>query len=419
MDNASSFASPTAPSMDPTDDGPLTAGPDVGMTINAILKLIFYVTVMILGISGNSLILKVYWSKPQKTSTHVLIMGLAWIDLMVCVCRIYSLSFFIYVLLGRELPSVFTAIRIFDVVNVFASIVVTGAIALERYDCVCRSGKRLLNHRWAKLMYLGSYLAATAVCIPITIDLLSPSVTAKKVSRTFQLLLYLTVVFTAVICYGKVYQAIRKHVKVNVLSRHGPGTSWSTAVTVKAESRRHDASVVTGVSISQALPSSSKEPLTADRSGPRSVFVVSATELAGPSTNPPDARGHLADALPSTGNLAPASQNHEGDREPRSPNPQARDNPTSATMKLQQKTTRMLFVTSVVFLVTWLPYWLFVAVSLHKLNGGDVHPNVLSVMYNCTLFVYINNVVNPFIYGLANRRFRKDCLDVLRKMKPC
>ncbi|XP_038053990.1 gastrin/cholecystokinin type B receptor-like [Patiria miniata] len=417
MDNASSsFVSPTA-STDLIDDKPLTAGPDVGMTINAILKLVFYVTVMIVGISGNSLILKVYWSKPQKTSTHVLIMGLAWIDLMVCVCRIYSLGFFIYVLLGRELPSVFTAIRIFDVVNIYASITVTGAIALERHDCVCRSGKRLLNHHWAKLIYLGSYVAATAVCIPFTINMLSPSVTAQKVSLTFQLLLYLVIVFIAVICYGKVYQAIRKHVKVNVLSRHGPGTSWCTAV--EAEGRRHDASVVTGARTSPALPSSDKEPLTADRSGPRSVFVVSATELAGPSTNPTDAREHLADVFPSTGNPAPASQNHEDDRELRSPNPQARDNPIGTTMTLQRKTTRMLFVTSVVFLVTWLPYWLYVAVALHKSNGGDVHPNVLSVMYNCTLFVYINNVVNPFIYGLANRRFRKDCFDVLRKMKPC
>ncbi|XP_038078970.1 gastrin/cholecystokinin type B receptor-like [Patiria miniata] len=415
MDNASSFVSTTT-STDPIDDGPLTSGPDVGMTINAILKLIFYVIVMILGILGNSLILKVYWSKPQKTSTHVLIMGLAWVDLMVCVCRVYSLGFFICVLLGRELPSVFTVISIFNAVNVFASITVTGAIAVERYDCVCRPGKRLLNHRWAKLMNFGSYLAAVAVCIPITINTLSPSVTARKVSLTSPLLLYLAVVFVVVICYGKVYQAIRKHVKVNVLSRHGPGPSWSTAV--EAESRRHDAPVVKGVTFSPALPSSGKEPLTAERSRPRSVFVVSATQ-AGPSTTPTDARRHLADVPSSTGNRAPASQNHEDDREPRTPNPQARDIPSGTTMAFQRKTTRMLFVTSVVFLVTWVPYWLYIAVALHKTNGGDVHPNVLSVLYNCTLSVYINNVVNPFIYGLASRRFRKDCFDVLRKLKPC
>ncbi|XP_022098838.1 gastrin/cholecystokinin type B receptor-like [Acanthaster planci] len=403
MDNASSLVLPTAP----TDYGPALSRPDVGMTINSILKIIFYTSVMLLGISGNSLILRVYGSKPQKTSTHVFILGLAWFDLMVCIHRVYNLGFFAVILLGRKLPSFFKAIEIASLINVYASVIVTGAIAVERYDCVCRPRRRLLNPRRAKLVVLGSWLAAAAVCVPFTINKISSSLTATKTSLTFQLVLFMAVLLVIAVCYGKVYQTIRKHLKINAFRSQGLRTNRSADA--NTTTRRGNNSIGTSINTLAAQISTDTERVSGRLQPSSSNTTLAVAVVAGPSTSttPTDAAG----------DLQPVGRDDE--HQPAILQPQAaRDIPNDRTVTLQQKTTRMLFITSVVFLITWLPYWLYVAVALHKYNGADIDDNVLVVMYNCTLFVYINNVVNPLIYGLSNRRFRKDCFEVLRKLKP-
>ena len=86
---------------------------------------------------------------------------------------------------------------------------------------------------------------------------------------------------------------------------------------------------------------------------------------------------------------------------------------------LQRKTTKMLLVTSVVFLLTWLPYWIYIA--LYLISNGDKHayPLFYKIIDELSIILFINNAVNPLIYGIANRRFRKECRDVLNKIKLC
>ena len=130
-------------------------GPDAGLLLNAIAKIIFYSLVMLLGLFGNSLILGVYWPKPNKTSTQILIMGLAGMDLTVCLMRVYNLTMYLMFIQNKETPSVVEYIGVIGLVNMFASSVLTGFIALDRYDCVCRRpADRLLNRSRAKMMIL-------------------------------------------------------------------------------------------------------------------------------------------------------------------------------------------------------------------------------------------------------------------------
>ncbi|XP_022098839.1 gastrin/cholecystokinin type B receptor-like [Acanthaster planci] len=407
MDNASGLELSTA-ATDPTAYGSVVRRPDFGVIITAILNIIFYTSVMLLGISGNSLILRVYGSKPQKTSTHVLIRGLAWFDLMACALRIHNIAYHVAALLGRQLPIFFIATTLASTITPYTSVVLTGAIAVERYDCVCRPRRRLLNPRRAKLLVLGSCLGAVAGCIPYAVAKIFPSPTTIKTALEFQLIPYVAVLLVIAVCYGRVYQTIRKHLKISALSSQGLRTNRSADA--NTTTRRGNNSIGTSINTLAAQISTDTERVSGRLQPSSSSNTLVVAVVAGPSTSttPTDAAG----------DLQPIGR--DGEHQPAILQPQpAKGISNDPTVSLQRKTTRMLFVTSVVFLITWLPYWLYVAVALHKYNGADIDDNVLVVVYHCASVLHINNVVNPLIYGVSNRRFRKDSLDMLRKLKPC
>ena len=390
-------------------------GPDVGLVLNAILKIIFYIIVMLLGLFGDSLILGVYWPKPNKTSTHILIMGLAGMDLTVCMMRVHNLAVFISFLANKETPFAFQYIRLVSLVSLFASAVLTGFIAVDRYDCVCRPNNRWLNRFRAKLLIFGSYGLAIIVVIPQTLETfwIPDSNALKKTNRVFQFVVYIMIILCICIFYGKVYITIRKHVKVNVLSRHLVENNRSTAAGPLGDSRSRKVSSIAG-NVSSLIPSTKAKPL--DKAQHKSMTKAHQNT---PSTSRKSESLRSESLTCNDTSMAPTDGKVNATAIGRPPvrgNPN-QDRRSGTEMSLQRKTTRMLFITSVVFLLTWFPYWLYVAVLLAKLDGADISENVITILLYCTLTAYINNVVNPLIYGVANRRFRKDCQVVLRKMK--
>ncbi|KAL8571801.1 hypothetical protein ACOMHN_058165 [Nucella lapillus] len=68
------------------------------------------------------------------------------------------------------------------------------------------------------------------------------------------------------------------------------------------------------------------------------------------------------------------------------------------------KTAAMLFVVTVVFIISFLPSWLI---------GLDV----LGMNYILFYIFFLNNVANPFIYAFMNRTFRDDLRSLLKRMK--
>lgn len=68
------------------------------------------------------------------------------------------------------------------------------------------------------------------------------------------------------------------------------------------------------------------------------------------------------------------------------------------------KTAAMLFVVTVVFIISFLPSWL---------SGLQVIPFNI-ILFN---FYFFNNVANPFIYAFMNRTFRDDLKQLLRRIR--
>ncbi|XP_038068568.1 C5a anaphylatoxin chemotactic receptor 1-like [Patiria miniata] len=173
--------------------------------------------VFVFGVPGNCLILRVYWTKARKTSTHVLIMALAWADLSVCL----SMSTMIVKLAlecgGNGANSIFfSLIATFADIGVPASLGITALIAADRYDCICRPQKRYCTPRRAKVAVFVVVLFSVMLGFPggIREYLYPPILSINLLQPIAETIAVLTAFVTIGLCYGKVYAAILKHVKV-------------------------------------------------------------------------------------------------------------------------------------------------------------------------------------------------------------
>ncbi|XP_033637957.1 gastrin/cholecystokinin type B receptor-like [Asterias rubens] len=381
---------------------------DVGLTLNAVLKMIFYIVVMIIGILGNGLIVRVFWPKQNKTSTQVLIMGLAGMDLTVCMMRVYNLTVYILVLENKKTPPALGYLGAIALVNVFASSVLTGLIALDRYDCVCRPRNRLLNRFRAKMMILSAYAGAMLFASPRILEViwLPSTLTLQRTFLMFQFVLYILVLGVICVCYGMVYLTIRKHVKVNVLRKRPvqhdfPAATCTEHTTIPAIAVKVPLSVP--LNNDGVQPSTSQRPENADETSGKPAGVANESlNRNGQPMTATEGNVNSTQTNRTPGNVKPNKPKVKGE-----------------TVSLQRKTTRMMFGTSVVLLVTWFPYWLYVALVLSQVYGAPVPFYVTKTVYYLTVSVYINNILNPLIYGVANRRFRQDCLVELKKMRRC
>ena len=77
----------------------------------ALFALITNLIVFLIGVPGNCLILRVYWTKTRKTSTNILIMALAWVDLFVCLLRLPRISVKVLELSGKNVSQVFDVVK--------------------------------------------------------------------------------------------------------------------------------------------------------------------------------------------------------------------------------------------------------------------------------------------------------------------
>ena len=360
---------------EPSDQLPPSTG-SVHLTASNVFTLTIHISVFLIGIPGNCLILHVYWPRVRRaTSTTVLILALAWADLVTCLLRLRRILQEMFVIRGLPVHRVFKVMWGFGIVPPAFSVLVTAIIAVDRYDCVCRPHSRWLSPRRAKMALAVSFLVALTVAFPaiLTEARGDSSVTARLIIFAFQTLFFIMALVLIVVCYSLVYRAIRRHVRVGIGSNNGIGLRHRKNSKTQDDTQSSACTTQLAASQGGVPPSTSEEgPSTAEQQRPRQ---------AGGGQQSQAQRGR-----------APS---------------------------LQRKTTRMLFITSVVFLLTWLPYWVYIGMEMARYSGWDVNPNLLDGLGRVSASLYINNVVNPFIYGLANRRFRKDCFEALRKLTSC
>ncbi|XP_038061696.1 gastrin/cholecystokinin type B receptor-like [Patiria miniata] len=389
-------------------------------TVRNVFHLVVHILAFAFGVPGNCLILRVYWTKARKTSTHVLILALAWVDLTVCVLRIPVITSRALILSG-DWTSWVNAYFVFSAVEgtaVVSSFLITGLVAVDRYDCICRSQKRLFTHMRGKIATLVALLCAFFLTLPGYLVLLFYSQTLGTLSWVLMSVSFLGTFATVVLCYGKVFARVRKHVKVCASHNDEPSPQDPNGVQLEhnlpleqctqpsAATCEMDSSL-----IDRTLSMFSNNAGTSS-DGCTDFNLNNVPSSTVPCRPPQDVAGHLF-LTPTT---RQAMQDDVGDERKPSAKPGNGRGPApqrEGGAVLQRKTTRMLFIASAVFLLTWLPY---LTCNILSVLADDPPVLLRDIVQNMQVALLINNVVNPLIYGFANRRFRKDCKEVLRKM---
>ncbi|XP_038053906.1 histamine H1 receptor-like [Patiria miniata] len=395
-------------------------------TVGNIFQLIVQSVIFLFGVPGNCLILRVYWTKTLKTSTHVLIMALAWADLAVCVLAVHRIYEKVASMADFEVPEFTFIIWALETTAIATSVMMTAVIAADRYDCVCRPHRRFFTHKRGKIAAWAAFVFSLIINIPAFIPRTpgSSDQSLRLLRYAFRVICFVVALVMIGLCYGKVYMTIKKHTKVGV-----KGTTRDRGVSRLADewsTRLHD-SVITNVGPNISTVASGSTFI----SKPCSSAVADASRMAQSTgaqshkidesnleesgerwANHPQATltKHVVvsrDTENSVENGNAHSRQHQGNA--------GRAPPKADAAVLQRKTTRMLFITSVVFLLTWLPYWILLAASL----ASYYDPVFRMIIWQLSVTLYVNNAVNPLIYGLANRRFRKDCKTILSKIKFC
>ncbi|XP_038053907.1 alpha-2Db adrenergic receptor-like [Patiria miniata] len=386
-------------------------------TVANIAQLIVQSVIFLFGVPGNCLILRVYWTKTLKTSTHVFIMALAWADLAVCVLTVQNIYYTMAYMAGYEVPEFTFIISALQSIAISTSIMMTAVIAADRYDCICRPQRRFFTHKRGKIAAGAAFVFSLVINIPAFIPQTPGSINQSflLLRYAFQVICFVVALVMIALCYGKVYTTIKKHTKVGVknttrdcsVSRLADecSTRLQDSVFSNIEPRIPAvASVSTFISnpcTSMAADGSrmaqSKVEPGLDESGKRWISHQQAT-LTKHVLVSRDTESRVVNGTNDT------RQHH--DNAGRAP-------PKADAAVLQRKTTRMLFITSVVFLLTWLPYWIRVTGTFASYSDPVFH----MILDNLSVTLFVNNAVNPLIYGLANRRFRKDCKTVLSRIK--
>ena len=88
----------------------------------------------------------------------------------------------------------------------------------------------------------------------------------------------------------------------------------------------------------------------------------------------------------------------------------------SAAALRQRKLTVTLFITTLVSLLLWLPYniYLFVAWLSDICNYRIAYPEGLSLRYLLRFLFYANSLVNPILYAIRMSDFKKALLSFFR-----
>ncbi|XP_038061071.1 alpha-2Da adrenergic receptor-like [Patiria miniata] len=372
--------------------------------------------VILLGVPGNCLIIRVYWTKSRKTSTHVLIMGLAWADLFACSLLIHAIVSNCIFGIG-DTPTSLRILRYFLLSSVIVSVHMTSLIAFDRYDCVCRSKRRFFNHRRAVVAVLIAPIHSMAISSIYLVVLVNPSIVAPLVLCAVQIIFYTTALALIIVCYGTVYRTIRNHVKsgigderTNNRPRHTTLRQRKLAFVERESDDRVNSISLLAAAVKpnadtcevQSVTDNIEHKLTDDTSSTSPATIRAKHSGFTRLKRTKSLRSRSDSGAPSAfGSKIPPPVS------------------TSSNKVLQRKTTRMLLVTSVVFLLSWVPYWVYIASILARIQEVEFSDEANYALEKFAYIKYLNSAVNPIIYSLANRRFRKDCNDLFKKYRCC
>ncbi|XP_041480419.1 uncharacterized protein LOC121427909 [Lytechinus variegatus] len=371
---------------------------------------------------GNVVIIRAYTWKKRKTSTDILIIGQAIVDLIASTFSPVGNFVLIDLELNVNLGCLTVALRWFlKEFYTLASLFLTLAISVDRYMAVCRPLRRRITVRASCIMVAVCILFAIVTNIPFVTfsvvgDTFYGSVTCassmpKEATLSFQsfyfILFFLSFV-TISIMYGLVYHSLRKRAKIHAdLVNNGHGLSTvSQDVGIGTSSTGRETELPCRDTGILGKGSVMKHPNTRDNV--HNAFNRNDHSLTSPVSSFPkiaeeghdEGESHFLNA---------------GDTNIRSPPPLGSSSQLSVPVAVPpkstnnkkysdhgRKTTRMLLIITAFFFVTWTPKLIIPVLPILLWRR---FPIVINILLDLAL---LNHTVNFFVYYLVNNSFRND-----------
>ena len=393
---------------------------------------VVYNTLLLVGIPGNLIIMKVYYDKSPRCSAHIFIISLAIADLLVSLLR--PLSIYVNVPENAHLmnssEALCRALRIITVVSMYTSVFLTTAVAFDRYYCVCRPHDRKMTPFRAKIMVILSFILSILVSIPnwfshgivktpigtVCTRLSGPVLTV--IQKGLMMCSFLIASGLVVILYRKVFQAIKKQ-RLRLRNVIQP-TQSVLPTEIVAEMR--ETTVITVSSRSQVQPVTGSPPRS-----PREAFVASTSSSLGSTMNGIGSvitvnHGHLSSSLPPTKDMKTKRvtiQDENGRSHNDMEQQRSKREKAAAAYSVQRRTSKMLLLATAVFIISWIPALLLALIPENRSAQSKQLGNstVKWVIRGLTNIVLLNHAINPVIYGFVNPRFRRDCIKVIRNTR--
>ncbi|KAK7098897.1 hypothetical protein V1264_003114 [Littorina saxatilis] len=389
----------------------------------------------LLGTLGNVPVLIVYSAKNERRTANTFIKTLAVIDLVVCaIIMPYSIIMELHLVTSDIVCRMFEFVRH---VSIIASNLTLVAIAVERYVAVCLIGHRLTVYHLNQGIFvvfgvsvlvaipsMGIFAAVTKEEVKdvncafhhnfdddfyfchFTTSLLGPDL-SRAYQAALMILFFLTFI-AIVVFYAIVYSALWKRAKRRSLLQSFKIDLEPSSVTLKEKKTTIELSVPGSTVVGKEGvggggggevgkgEGQKKEPQPSDE-----LMLYLGNEASECSSDEQVSR-----LAASSADLQSWAKNEEGSN-PSSPTVMTttirRVTHGSRTV-MHRRTARMLFLCSVVFLLTWLPFWVDVFNHTHRL--------FLRYLF------FLGNASNPLVYGIANPHFRRSFLKLLTGFMP-
>ena len=348
--------------------------------------LVFLGVLMVIGILGNGVVLYVHIAKFKSSSTRNYVIGLAILDLLSCCLGLpgemvdlrFSFTFYSD-----------TLCRVMRLALTFASVasgVTLVAVAIDRYCRICRPLKVQISRRGTLKMIAGSCGIALLFTWPV------------------------------VVIYGTMT------VKTDIPGVYGSECSTSDAIKATKYPKVYNGVLflffissfslmtILYIFIAKKVISQSKlrKKMTENEKPSRSRSLSGSERMT--KIDPEPEPYSYAEEQQSEYSIASLDPPKKGISRKSSSFKKFQKTQRDTRML---KTTFMLFLISLVFMLSFLPHVLLKSIRAFDKQFLNRHSTGVLVTYNIFVRSYfINSVANAFIYGFCSPRFRRECQSI-------
>lgn len=398
-----------------TSDGAITLHMvQTKWTLEYIILAVYLGLLSVIGSVGNVPVLIVYFHRREQTPANTFIKALAAIDLFVCSCLIpYTMVYELHLVRVDAICRIFEYLRH---VAVMGSNLTLVAIASERYIAVCRITRKLsvkhINKGMFVIMLFSCLAAAPSVGMFAVVSKkevenvkchfnhdsvegpfchFTYTILGETLATVYQgclMIIFFITLFVIVIFYIIVYIVLWK--KTQFRKQIRKNNSQEISASFNSEP---------GSSVCEVIQKETwKYPKT------KFIEVENSKNLLEDCLNDGELNKEINDKTPTEQNQKEVKTK----RKIKHANSKVEYEKLRRTF--HRRTAKMLFLCTVIYLLTWLPFWF----------------DIFGATSNLVLryFFFIGSASNPVVYGIVNRQIRRSFKKLFfefarRWIKPC